>query len=394
LALRSKSRDAGSTRKPLFGRLDWMLAAGAGAFALSVLIDLPKGPEHWSSDWIAAYWSKRPETQGKDLALVYVSEQTLRDRPYLSPIDRRVLAQIIKKLDNAEPTSIGLDIILDRNTEQQKDDDLIKAIQETKSKITLGIVHETVLSSDDQSDRFRTQVADLCKTAPDSRITCGHVYLNASHSKFTDTLISSDDVIRLTPARDQRMSFGEAVACASGKYNCDRPFKSDYIAWLLPPKDGEDTFFTVDAAAIINETPVADAILKSLKGKIVLIGGNFKDKDQHFTPLSLKSHHRYPGLFIHAQYVSQIIESRTLDDLPVVLSSAFIGVLFAGGYYAGRRWPKGELWLQISGAIVLASLGLALYWFGLIFPFAYVIISWLVGVTVGHYGKTEREAVR
>jgi CHASE2 domain-containing sensor protein len=376
-----ESDRASSARKPLVGRLDWMLAAGAAAFAVFVLIDVPNGPEHWSSDLATAWLSKHPKAQDEHIALVYISEATLRDAWYVSPIDRRVLGQLIEKIDNAEPALIGLDVILDRKTEPAKDDELINSIQNAKSKITLGMVEDRLFPSDVQDDIFSKRIVDLCKQASDSRINCGHVYLTVSRNQLIDTLINVHDVIRLTPESKQTMSFGEAVARASGPYTLS---KSDYISWLLLPGDGSENFFTIDAADLWHDG--ADVLLKSLKGKIVLIGGNFKDKDQHFTPLSVRSKHKDTGLFIHAQYLSQLREGRTLNELPVISTGLIILFLFTGGCYVGRRALKSELWLQLAGVLLLVVASILFFIWNLIFPFAYAVVSWLVGVAVGHYG--------
>jgi adenylate cyclase len=402
---------ANSSGKPLFGRLDWMLAACAGALALFVLIDMPHGPEHWSSDLVTAFLSKHPEVQDKNIALVYISEGTLREAQYVSPIDRHVLAQLIKKIDKVGPKSIGLDIILDRKTEKTKDEELIETIQKASSKITMGIVDEPLLSSHvqnghDKTDHVQTeyktdhvqtefflkQIMDKarCGQVSESRINCGHIYLNVSASPILNT----DDVIRSVPEReiDGIMSFGEAVARASEQYE---PYHSDYISWLLQPMDGSENFFSIDAADIINGTD-SNVLLQALKGKTVLIGGNFKDKDQHFTPLSVClffcSEHRYPGLFIHAQYVLQLREGRTLNELPVIATGLIILFLFTGGCYVGRQALESELWLQLAGVLLLVVASIVFFLWSLVFPFAYTVISWLAGVAVGHYGIPVRKS--
>jgi adenylate cyclase len=380
LRQRLESYQTGSARKPLVGQLDWMLAAGAAAFALSVLIDVPNGPEHWSSDLVTAYLSKRPEAQDKQIALIYISEATLRDASYISPIDRHVLAQLIGKIDKAQPALIGLDIILDRKTEPTKDDELINSLQSAHSKITFGIVK----SSDAEDDAFAKRIMALCKQSPALRVNCGHIYLAVSHNELIDTLVNVHDVIRLAPESEQTISFGSAVVRASGQYTLS---KSGYISWLLPPSDGSENFFTMDAADLSSDTPGADVLLKSLRGKIVLIGGNFKDRDQHFTPLSVRSKHKDTGLFIHAQYVSQLLEHRTLNELPMFFTGPFVLFLFVGGCYVGRRALHSELWLQLAGVFLFAIASVAFFYFGdFIFPFAYAVISWLTGVAVGHYG--------
>jgi CHASE2 domain-containing sensor protein len=216
------------------------------------------------------------------------------------------------------------------------------------------------------------------------RRRCGHIYLAVSHNELIDTLVNVHDVIRLAPESEQTVSFGDAVALASGQYTLS---KSGYISWLLPPSDGSENFFTIDAADLSDDMPGADVLLKSLRDKIVLIGGDFKDRDEHFTPLSVRCKNKYTGLFIHAQYVSQLLAHRTLNELPMFFSGPFVLLLFVGGCYVGRRALHSELWLQVAGVFLLVIASVAFFYFGdFIFPFAYAVISWLAGVAVGHYG--------
>ena len=46
---------------------------------------------------------------------------------------------------------------------------------------------------------------------------------------------------------------------------------------------------------------------QALRGKIVLIGGDFDDRDQHLTPLSVTRDDFFNGLFIHAQILAQLL---------------------------------------------------------------------------------------
>jgi hypothetical protein len=93
------------------------------------------------------------------------------------------------------------------------------------------------------------------------------------------------------------------------------------IAWLLRPKDNKrDTFATVyvprhdpvdgsgDGHTVLPETLHA-----ALRDKIVIIGGDFIDHDQHRIPLSIATKKPAPGAFIHAQIVAQLIDKRAIS---------------------------------------------------------------------------------
>jgi len=86
-------------------------------------------------------------------------------------------------------------------------------------------------------------------------------------------------------SRSHPESFAEQLAQKAGSY--PKP-KSEYISWLLQPIDHTETFFTLSAEQVLGKTGGPALPLKDLLGdRIVLIGGNFPDRDQHLIPLSV-----------------------------------------------------------------------------------------------------------
>ena len=123
---------------PSRGLLLRMLVIGIGVFSLSFLLDPPHSPEHWSSDLLTAHFSKTAKSQDQDIILVYISETTLADQPYLSPIDREVVAKLVHAIDQAGAKVIGLDLILDRKSETAKDEQLINTIKTCRRQNSVG----------------------------------------------------------------------------------------------------------------------------------------------------------------------------------------------------------------------------------------------------------------
>ena len=71
--------------------------------------------------------------------------------PYRSPIDRDLLAQIIRILNDAEARAIALDIRFDQRTEPDKDDNLIAAIREFSGPIVIAWADARAGITEDQS---------------------------------------------------------------------------------------------------------------------------------------------------------------------------------------------------------------------------------------------------
>jgi CHASE2 domain-containing sensor protein len=387
-----------------------MLVIGIGVFSLSFLLDPPHSPEHWSSDLLTAHFSQTAESQNQNIILVYISESTLADKPYLSPIDREVVAKLVSAIDQAGAKVIGLDLILDRETESAKDRKLIDTIQQARAKIVLGVVDapEGLEHLQFQSNMLgELGLTPKCKrVTADSHVTCGHIYFGEHRSN----LVLGGYVVRFIEDKPF-FSFGNAVAtAASGKIY---PAQSWTISWLLPPRDGSENFTTFDARSLLGAAPLTRDLTQLINGKIVLIGGNFKDRDRHFIPLSITddrpypslfSHftrffdetngQRYPGLFIHAQFIAQILDDRGVIE-SFLWITLFIVVSFSLlAYVLGQRSGHRHLWLELGGVVSLCLTTILLFRFGhFIFPLAYAAFAWIIAAAVGHYGNPVEKKV-
>ncbi|HUB98155.1 MAG TPA: CHASE2 domain-containing protein, partial [Stellaceae bacterium] len=72
------------------------------------------------ADWeIAALAGPAP--QSPDIVIVAITEDTLKQFPYRSPIDRKFLADLLTTLAARDPRAIGLDVLFDQPTEPAKD---------------------------------------------------------------------------------------------------------------------------------------------------------------------------------------------------------------------------------------------------------------------------------
>src|SRR5215467_4042935 len=84
--------------------------------------------EHQLADWRTALMSDRGRTQHPRLAIVLIDDKTLSREPYTLPIDRRILARLVRALDELGAKAIGLDFLFYRPTEPDKDAELASAI--------------------------------------------------------------------------------------------------------------------------------------------------------------------------------------------------------------------------------------------------------------------------
>ena len=314
--------------------------------------------------------------------MIVVNERTLQDHAYTSPIDRRLLADVVDRLDASGATVIGLDIVLDRRTEPDKDARLLASIRKAKAKIVLA-------SLDTRTDLPEINRAFQSDFLSQAGRPIGHSYFDENHNP----LELSDRTVRFiassSPDTPPRRSFAEVVAAAAGY---DIKLRTTYISWLLPPRNGTETFLTLSAEHVLGHSEAATALpLNELfRDRIVLVGGDFPDRDQHLTPLTVVSSERYNGLVIHAQILAQLLDHRTIHPLTWPLQLLILTVVACGGIWFGRRDRFGhyQFWIRSVGVVVLIAVSaLAFALFGILFPITLTLLFLLAGTTFGYHSR-------
>jgi len=358
----------------------YVLACAAIALLLSALLHFPHGPQHWSADMVTSKYSPARDTQHDRIALVYVTDATLAGLRYTAPTDRQLLADLVKKIDAAGASAIGLDFIFDRKTEDAKDAALKDAIRTARAKVVLGRFGGG--PDAEPPDSFEKGfIADTTRPA-------GHLFF-AEHQS---SLVITDDAIRKMAAQSagtsETKSFAEVLAEAAGTTPHKR---SSYIAWLKEPDDGTETFLTLSADTVLNTTGKTppDMVAKMLGGKIVLVGGNFFDRDQHLIPFSVSSHHRYPGLFVHAQILDQFLNDRSIAIIGSTGTALLAALGAAIGFWAGRWSGNRYMLVELATVATLILVGILTFVYGgLIFPYTSTLLAWIAGAAGGHYGQS------
>jgi CHASE2 domain-containing sensor protein len=227
--------------------------------------------------------------------LITINENTLSEYPYISPINRNLLADILERLDDMGPDAILIDIIFDRATEPEADARLIDVIQNTSTPIVLGYLDNRTSLTPEQR-RYQENWIETSGQA--------FGYLNLAES--------NDGVVRHIPSSDDR-------SCAFGELGYVRTCvesSSAYrrIDWLLPPRDGQPTFAEIPAHTLLSSPP--GSLDPFVDGRVVLIGVTMAGVDQHRTPISdLNETQMMAGVEIHAHFVQQLIDGRAVRDL-------------------------------------------------------------------------------
>jgi class 3 adenylate cyclase/CHASE2 domain-containing sensor protein len=350
-------------------------STGAAGFLFPRVIPFLAAAEQWLVDLRVTRLSKA-EPQHDRIIVVAINEESLARLPYRSPIDRAFLADLLRRLDAAEPAAIGIDILFDQPTEPEKDAVLRQTLDTLRNPAVLALA--------DQADGLTARQADFLATF-DQGLKLGWVTL------LTDTY---DGVPRWIYGgrrwRDRQIaSFPAAVVSAA--LGVDRPLASETIplAYRSPPAGGQPAFRSYPAHAV----PLLPA--EWFRDKIVLVGADLPHIDVHRTPAAVVRGNReglLPGVQVHAHAVAQLLDGRkpagirlSIELLTVAgmsLTALLIGALnitpwlqiclggivFAGFWIAGFvLYPTTNVLLPLvspSLAFALAAAGGNAYWRG------------------------------
>ena len=324
--------------------------------------------EHWTADWRTALLAARPATRDTRIAIVLIDDDTLKDYAS-SPIDRSLLARIVKSIDESGAKVIGLDILFLKKTDADKDQSLLDTLAAARSNIILGALDER---GDLQSFQKEFQHIYLDKAGRPAG------YLNLHHDR--------DDVVRFmaAPANNPTYpkSFARLLAEAGGVTilsDASRP-----VPWLAKPEGGSDTFLKMRAQDLLANPDLAI----KLKGRLVLVGGDFPLRDRHRVPLTVRDGEALPGVIIHAQILAAMLDPQR--DIAELGLEAARGVLFTVailGFAIGwRLWQSNVINYLGAGFATVVLLGLDAFCFKelrLLLPFTLALVAWVAGLTAG-----------
>ena len=137
------------------------------------------------------------------------------------PIDRKLLADVVRNVGGASAKAIGLDFVFDRASKPEKDDALIAAIHDAGVPVVVGALDQRSPLSTEGRD-YQTQFLARSGAPP------GNLYFDDKNNP----LVISDRVIRAiapsSAADSYPVSFAQALARAAGS---TLTLKSPQISW-------------------------------------------------------------------------------------------------------------------------------------------------------------------
>ena len=312
-----------------------------------------------------------------DIILVTITENTLGQFAYRSPVDRQFLSEVLLTLDKANVRAVGIDILFDQKTEQYKDIALQNTINEVEFPTVVAWANPSDNLTNAQTNYLNSYTNDMIK---------GHVKLGKDKTDGLIRWIDGD----MNVIGKEINSFPHILASVVG-HEIDSEIQ--YLKYSFGPKAGSSPFKSYEAQFIRHIPP------EWLSGKIVLIGADLPHNDRHNTPLDRFSRggsSMMAGIEIHAHALSQLLSGMTFQRYNIYTDIIFIIILLALSIFISSIEMK--FIYKFLGFMVLLCIlwGISLLLERLSFPLQPVVcasLGLIIATGIGTYisGKRQRK---
>ena len=290
--------------------------------------------ENWVSDLFQVFTTP-PEPQNRDVVVLTLTEETLAQFPYRSPVDRAFIADLIRTVDRVGARAIGFDLLFDQPTEPEKDAALAAAFREVKLPIVVAHAGAGAGLTQPQSDFLAAYTAPV-------RPGLANLLKDDRDGTVRETLPPEGGVYCLPCA----------VAKAAGR---PVPEGSAPIVYRRGPDAGTPAIPTYPAHIAAMLPP------DWLRGKAIMVGSDLPQEDRHRTPFAAAFGNRegtIPGVFIHAFALAQFLDGRARPAWTITDAAALTTVT------AGAGLAIAALSLPLVPTLGLVLVVLALPWAG------------------------------
>lgn len=320
-----------------------------------------------------------PTDTDKRVTLVVYTADTNRATGQISPVDRTILAKALQQIDQLGAKGVGIDVLFDS---PQDDDDLLRSsLKAMKTPIFLAFADnrtnpEAITYEQEQDLKAFMASAQTASVKP------------ASILLETD----ADGVARRWPRQYPGLPPLLSVALTSGGPDADGRFATytGPIRYRVPTASDRPVFdkIPIDLLADPETAPlVADAV----KGRYVLIGGDFSDFDQFDTPFTrtgnpVTGETRMIGVEVHASMLAQLLDKAWKAPPPMALK--VFAALLAVALGAATAMAQARTWVLALAVVAQFALFLAVPFLveragfdTLDLPATGWLIGWLVAFT-------------
>jgi len=348
---RNRKRELGQGARRGLAQLGWQRVAVAG---LLLLVAVFVAARSWQipllSDAESALYDLRatggaPATdQDPRIALVVYTADTNRATGQISPVDRTILAKALAEIDKLGAKGVAIDVLFDS---PQDDDPLLQStLRSMQTPVFLAYANnktnpEAITYEQEQDLTGYINAVKTDKVGPTSILL------------ETD----SDGVARRWPRQYPGLPPLLAVALTehvAGDADPRFPSFTGPIRYRVPTATDRPVFFKTPID-ILADPETAPFLADQIKGRYVLIGGDFSDFDQFDTPFTrtgnpVTGETRTIGVEVHAHMLAQLLDHAIPLEIPGW--AKWLGAIVAVALGAATAFTQGRTWLLAIGVIV------------------------------------------
>ena len=286
--------------------------------------------EQQIDDIAVAYFTEDVAETHSRIAVVAIDDETVATHPPRSPLNRRLLADLLTVIDGGRPAAISLDVLLIETQDAASDRKLAETVEALHTPV--------VLATFMRGGRVRPLAPVFAETG--AQVALGNLPLDRGDRTlrhYRTAFRDADGTLHPTmPAALARIA-GVPVEARTRDVPIDwygRPGWQDRVLTEGGKPAGPSPIARFSALMLL-EKPFLAGLLKE---KIVLVGATFEDSgDFHRTAFARLGigEEAFAGVFAHAQVVAQLLDgrSRTLPgpglNLIAVIAAALLGVALA-----------------------------------------------------------------
>ncbi|HEV2569099.1 adenylate/guanylate cyclase domain-containing protein [Sphingomonas sp.] len=322
--------------------------------------------------------------QDPRVLLVTYTDDTLINTQVRSPLDRRILADALRSLDQMGAKAIAIDVIVDQPT--PNDEYLIEAFRAMKTPTFLAFTTAATNQRfiDTRQEEFLREFQAKIRTT-------------AVKPTSIEIETDPDGVVRSWPHQPKNLPPLLARAVTGGNDRFQEYRRG--VRFRLPAFEDRPVFakLPIDLFA----APETAALMaEQVRGRYVLIGGDILDLDRFETPMNRITGERTIGLEVHAHMLTQLLDDVQFGRIPRLgMWVVALLVVAAGALTAlsdAKAWKVG---LMLAGqAFFFIALPFYLQWQGTDTRFLPAFgwsIGWLlaftaVGAAVRAIGSQQR----
>ena len=312
--------------RPVFGLIIAIIASmiSIAAFTFSGQLQLL---ETEVNDQLRVVLPHHAAEQDKRISIVTLTEETLIQFPYRSPVDRGFLAELLTVLNEVGVKGVVFDVLFDQPTEVEKDAALIAAMKAFDGPIVAAWGNEDAGLIKEQSDYLQAFAAE-------TGIRMG----------FANVVTDADGVVRHFVTRlegIEQLSMSGAIA---KEINGETPMVEGVIDWAIPAAGGATVFQEIPGHRVTQfaKLPGMMPRLKAwLGGRIIFVGADLEQRDRHQTSMAVDvlQERTIPGVLIQAHVLAQLLDNRIVPNATETTIYLIVAVMALAGVVLGlSRW--------------------------------------------------------